>query len=134
MMRQDATGGDVLPTNRTDDEHPGYANLVYGDDHVALVIRAIQNSFIWDHAVNIVTYAGNGGIWDYVAPPKADRWGRGTRVPTIIISPFAKRHFVDHTTHDTTPILKLIEARWHLTPLGQRDAQAADLTNALNFD
>jgi hypothetical protein len=49
MMRQDATGGDVLPANRTDDEHPGYANLVYGDDHVALVIRAIQNSFIWDH-------------------------------------------------------------------------------------
>ena len=35
-------------------------------------------------------------------------------MPTIIISPFAKRHFVDHTTADTTSILKLIETRWYL--------------------
>jgi phospholipase C len=55
-------------------------------------------------------------------------------VPTIIISPFAKRHFVDHTTYDTTSILKLIETRWHLAPLGDRDARAADLTNALQLD
>jgi phospholipase C len=117
-----------------DDEHPGYANLMQGDDHVALIVRAIQNSFIWDDAVIIVTYAGNGGMWDHVTPPKSDRWGPGTRVPTIIISPFAKRHFVDHTIYDTTSILKLIETRWHLTPLGKRDAQAADLTNALDID
>ena len=117
-----------------DDEHPGYANLMHGDDHAAGIVRAVQNSFIWDDAVIIVTYAGNGGMWDHVAPPKVDRWGPGTRVPTIIISPFAKRHFVDHTTYDTTSILKLIEARWHLTPLGKRDAQAADLTNALDFN
>ena len=116
------------------DEHPGYATLMQGDYHVALIVRAIQNSFIWDDAVIIVTYAGNGGMWDHVAPPKLDRWGPGTRVPTIIISPFAKRHFADHTTYDTTSILKLIETRWHLTPLGKRDAQAADLTNALDLD
>jgi phospholipase C len=69
-----------------------------------------------------------------VAPPKIDRWGPGTRVPTIIVSPFAKRHFVDHTTYDTTSILKLIEVRWGLTPLGDRDANASDLTNALQFN
>ena len=100
-----------------DNEHPGYANLVRGDYHAAGIIYQIQQSFIWDDAVIIVTYAGNGGIWDHVAPPKIDRWGPGTRVPTIIISPFAKRHFIDHTTYDTTAILKLIEARWGLTPL-----------------
>jgi hypothetical protein len=71
---------------------------------------------------------------DHVAPPKIDRWGPGTRVPTIIISPFAKRHFIDHTTYDTTSIPKLIEARWGLTPIGERDAHAADLTNALQFN
>lgn len=114
-----------------EDEHPGYADLVRGDGHAAMIIDEIQKSFIWDDAVIIVTYAGNGGIWDHVAPPKIDRWGPGTRVPTIIISPFAKRHFIDHTTYDTTSILKLIETRWGLTPLGDRDAHAADLTNAL---
>ena len=117
-----------------DDEHPGYADLVRGDSHAAQIIDEIEKSFIWDDSVIIVTYAGNGGIWDHVAPPKIDRWGPGTRVPTIIISPFAKRHFIDHTTYDTTSILKLIETRWGLTSLGSRDAHAADLTNALQFN
>jgi phospholipase C len=116
------------------DEHPGYADTVRGDKHVAGIIQAIQNSFIWDDAVIIVTYAANGGSWDHVPPPKVDRWGPGTRVPAIIISPFAKRHFIDHTTYDTTSILKLIETRWGLTPLGERDAMAADMTNALDLD
>jgi phospholipase C len=117
-----------------DNEHPGYANLVRGEYHAAAIIEEIKKSFIWDDAVIIVTYAGNGGIWDHVAPPMIDRWGPGTRVPTIIISPFAKRHFIDHTTYDTTSILKLIETRWGLTPLGDRDEHAADLTNALTFE
>jgi phospholipase C len=117
----------------TNDEHPGYANVLQGDNHAAWLIQMIFNSFIWNDAVIIVTYASNGGIWDHVAPPKIDRWGPGTRVPAIIVSRFAKRHFVDHTTYDTTSILKLIETRWHLTPLSERDANAADLTNALEF-
>jgi phospholipase C len=54
-------------------------------------------------------------------------------VPAIIISRFAKRHFVDHTVYDTTSILKLIETRWQLAPLSERDAKAADLTNTLDF-
>jgi len=83
--------------------------------------------------VIIVTYGSNGGIWDHVAPPVIDRWGPGTRVPAIIISRFAKRHFVDHTVYDTTSILKLIETRWQLAPLSERDAKAADLTNTLDF-
>jgi acid phosphatase len=107
-----------------DDVHPGYASLARGDYHAAAIVHQIQQSFIWDDAVIIITYAENGGIWDHVAPPKIDRWGPGTRVPTIVISPLAKRHFIDHTTYDTTSILKLIETRWGLTPLGDRDAHA----------
>jgi acid phosphatase len=117
----------------TNDEHPGYASLVQGDNHAAWIIQTIRNSFIWNDAVIIVTYASNGGIWDHVAPPKLDRWGPGTRVPAIIISRFAKRHFVDHTIYDTTSILKLIETKWSLTPLNERDADAADLTNTLEL-
>lgn len=59
--------------------------------------------------------------------------GPGTRASTIIISPFAKRHFIDHTTYDTTSILKLIETRWALAPLGDRDAHTAGLTYALQL-
>jgi phospholipase C len=68
-----------------------------------------------------------------VAPPKIDRWGDGTRVPAIVISPFAKRHFVDHTTYDTTSILAFIEKRFELQPLSKRDASAAPLLNAFDF-
>jgi hypothetical protein len=98
-----------------------------------LICEPPLQSFIWDDAVIIVTSAENGCTWDHVAPPKIDRWGAGTRVPTIIISPFAERHFIDHTTYDTTSILKLNETRRGLTSLGDRYAHAADLTNALQL-
>jgi phospholipase C len=51
-------------------------------------------------------------------------------VPAIIISPLAKRRYVDHTLYDTTSILKLIEKRWGLAPLGTRDAAANGLAGA----
>jgi phospholipase C len=112
-------------------EHPGYADVLEGDTHAAGIIKAIQDSPLWKDSVIIVTYDENGGLWDHVAPPATDKWGPGTRVPTIIISPFAKKGFIDHTVYDTTSILKLIETRYGLVPLGTRDAGAADLSNAL---
>ena len=90
----------------------------------------MQNSPYWADTAIIITYDENGGFWDHVAPPAGDRWGPGTRVPAIIISPFAKKGFVDHTQYDTTSILKTIETRWNLAPLGTRDAAAASLINA----
>ena len=114
-------------------EHPGYADTLSGDRHIADVIEKIRRGPLWRSTAIIVTYDENGGFWDHVPPPKGDRWGPGVRVPTVIISPFAKRHFVDHTRYDTTSILKLIETRFGLAPLGERDAKAHDLLNAFNF-
>jgi phospholipase C len=54
-------------------------------------------------------------------------------VPTIIMSPFAKRGFVDHTAYDTTSILKLIETRFDLAPLTEADARADAMLNAFQF-
>ena len=81
----------------------------------------------------IVTYDENGGFWDHVAPPAGDQWGPGTRVPTIIVSPFARRGYVDHTTYDTTSILKLITERFGLKPLPGIRHQLGDLTNAFDL-
>jgi acid phosphatase len=114
-----------------DNEHPGYASLQRGQEHVAGIVRAVQESQYWKNSVIIVTYDENGGRWDHVAPPVIDRWGPGTRVPAIIISPFARRGFVDHTQYETVSILKLIEERFGLEPLSSRDANANDLLNAL---
>src|SRR6185369_6036250 len=110
-----------------------YATLMQGELHTVALIRAIMQSPVWNDAAIIVTYDEHGGFWDHVAPPVVDRWGPGSRVPTIVFSRFAKSG-VDKTPYDTTAILKLIEKRWNLAPLGARDAAQADLsTNALNF-
>jgi len=114
-------------------QHPGYATLQDADAEVKEIVEAIRNSAIWSSTAIIITYDEYGGFWDHVAPPVIDRWGPGTRVPAIIVSPFAKKGYVDHTSYDTTSILKLIETRFDLEPLADRDAQANDLHNAFNF-
>jgi phospholipase C len=81
----------------------------------------------------IVTYDENGGWWDHVPPPAGDRLGPGTRIPVIIISPYARRAYVDHTTYDTTSIIKFITRRFQLEPLAGARAQMGDLTAAFDF-
>jgi acid phosphatase len=110
-------------------EHPGYADLVTGQQHVA-----VQKSEIWKDCVIIITYDENGGRWDHVVPPvRSDGWGVGMRVPTIIISPFVERGAIDGTEYETVSILKLIERRFNLAPLSPRDQDPKinDLTHAL---
>ncbi|MGV7240254.1 acid phosphatase [Caballeronia sp. M23-90] len=125
-------------------EHAGYTDVASGDAHIANVIQHLQASPQWKNMVVVVTYDENGGFWDHVAPPKGDRWGPGTRIPALVISPYAKKGFVDHTQYDTTSILKLITHRFSLPSLAgltTRDAALVanggkpmgDLTNALDF-
>ena len=116
-----------------ENEHPGYADIVSGDRKVADVLTKLRKSPLWKGSAVIITYDENGGFWDHVAPPKLDKWGPGARVPTIIVSPFAKRAYVDHTLYDTTSILKFIQLRYRLAPLGDRESRVGDLTNAFRF-
>jgi phospholipase C len=107
--------------------------VLSGDAHVAEVVAKIKASPLWDSTAIIVTYDENGGFWDHVAPPQGDRFGPGTRVPAIVVSPFAKRGYVDHTPYDTTSILKFITRRFDLEPLPGVRAAAGDLTDAFDF-
>ena len=114
-------------------QHPSAGDVVSSDRHTGELLARLEKSPQWPKMLVIVTYDENGGFWDHVAPPVRDRWGPGTRVPTIIVSPFAKRGFVDHTQYDTTSILKLIETRFKLAPLTDADAKANGMLNALQF-
>jgi acid phosphatase len=94
--------------------------------------------------VIVITFDENGGWWDPVAPPQGDRWGPGTRIPALVVSPFAKKGAVDHNFYDTTSILRFI-TRLHSLPLlegivSRNTAFAArgtrppgDLTGTLSF-
>lgn len=117
----------------TVNEHPGYSNVVAGERHAVELINTVLNGPNGKDAVVILTYDENGGFWDHVAPPVIDRWGPGSRIPAIIISPFAKKGFVDHTQYETVSVLSFIEKRWGLKPLNSRDANANPLSGAFDF-
>lgn len=114
-------------------QHPGYTDVMSGDAHIAYVVSRLQHSPQWKHMAIIVTYDENGGFFDHAAPPKGDRWGPGTRIPAIVISPYARKGYVDHTYYDTTSILKFITERFDLEPLPGVRADAGDLSNSFAF-
>jgi len=118
-------------------QHPGYTDVLSGDEHIAGLIERIRKSALWPKVAVIVTYDENGGWWDHVAPPRgpgwSDRWGPGTRVPGIIVSPYARRGYVDKTSYDTTSIIKFITRRFGLETLPGARANAGDLANAFDF-
>jgi acid phosphatase len=114
-------------------QHPSYTDLATGDEHVADVLGRLRKSPQWGNMLVVVTYDENGGFWDHVPPPIGDRFGPGTRIPTLIISPYAKRGLVDHTPYDTTSILKLLTRRFDLQPLPGVRENMGDLTNSLSF-
>lgn len=116
-----------------ENEHPGYADTASGEMHVAQLIDLLQKSPAWKDMAIIVTYDENGGFWDHVAPPKMDQWGPGSRVPALIISPYAKKGYVDHTVMDTTSILAFVENRYGLAPLGDREKQTGNMLSAFDF-
>ncbi|HEY5899432.1 MAG TPA: acid phosphatase [Burkholderiales bacterium] len=118
-------------------QHPGYADVAAGDVHIHALVERLRKSPQWSKMAVIVTYDENGGFWDHVPPPSgpgwSDRWGPGSRIPAIIISPYAKRGHVDKTPYDTTSVIKFITKRFALEPLPGVRANAGDLTNAFQF-
>jgi acid phosphatase len=118
-------------------DHPNYASVVAGQQHVQQIIAAICASKYWNNTAVIITYDENGGRWDHVVPPKIDQWGPGTRVPGIVISPYARAGFVDHTQYETVSIISLIEKLFNLPALptssSGRDLKANPFFNAFNF-
>jgi acid phosphatase len=114
-------------------EHPGYTDVLTGEQYVENVLTMLKASGQYKDMAIIITYDENGGFWDHVPPPVVDKWGPGTRVPTIVVSPFAKKGHVDNTVYDTTSILATIEHRYGLPALGVHDAHFPDMSNSFDF-
>ena len=125
-------------------QHEGYTDIADGDAKIASVVAALRASAQWKNMLIVITYDEFGGVWDHVAPPTGDLLGPGTRIPAIIVSPFAKKGIVDHTQYDTGSIQRLLARLFDLDRLpgiAMRDSalrQArsrpmGDLTNALDL-
>jgi phospholipase C len=126
-------------------------NIVVGEAFLAEVVHALGASPQWPSTLLIVMYDEHGGYYDHVPPPAAlppddippivqpgestyDGFARyGFRVPSVIVSPYAKRNYVSHVIYDHTSVLAMIERKWNLPALTQRDANANDLTDFIDL-
>jgi phospholipase C len=127
-------------------------NIVVGEAFLETVVKAVGSSPLWRQTILILTYDEHGGYYDHVPPPAAlapdsvspmvqpgesayDGFARyGFRVPSVIISPYAKRSYVSHVVYDHTSILAFVERKWNLPAMTYRDANANDLTDFLDMD
>jgi phospholipase C len=125
-------------------------DISVGESFSAKVVNAVMASPTWDRTVLIWIYDEHGGYYDHVAPPAAvppdtvaarlkpgdhpfgfDRYG--FRVPAVIISPYAKKNYVSHVVHDHTSVLSLVEHKWNLPALTNRDGAADNLLDSLDL-
>lgn len=97
----------IAPNSR-DSEHPPSLVSV-GQSYVTHIINAVMRSPEWNSTAIFLAWDDWGGFYDHVPPPGVDALGYGIRVPGIVISPYAKRGFVDHQTLSFDGYLKFIE-------------------------
>jgi len=98
------------------DEHPP-ADVSVGMGVQEELITALRKSSAWSSSVYIHTYDEGGGFFDHVPPPRVDAYGLGVRVPTWVISPFARPRHLEPTLYEHASILKFIEAVFGLPTL-----------------
>jgi phospholipase C len=145
------------------DEHPSnddvaLSNIQLGANYVSSLINGLMASTSWKDSAFILTYDEFGGLYDHVSPqpavspdgikpvdllpldvctqttgPTCDFVYTGYRVPLIIVSPYAKKNYVSHNVADFTAILKLIETRFNVPALTNRDAAQIDMTEFFDF-
>ncbi len=136
--------------NVENDEHPP-SNVQVGQKFVSSVIGAFLDSPQWTNGALFLTYDEHGGFYDHMRPPRActpdniepmlqsgdvpghfDRFG--IRVPFVVVSPWARKHYVSHRRYDHTSIIRFIETRFDLPALTRRDANADALLRLFRFN
>ncbi len=123
----------VAPWNESD--HPP-VSICAGENWTVRQINAVMsNRSEWAHTAIIVTWDDYGGFFDHVPPPRGPNpmINYGPRVPALVISPYARPHFVDHTPYTFGSILKLVEDTRGLPATHIMDAHANDLLNSFDF-
>jgi phospholipase C len=110
------------------------APVAQGMWYVTRLLNTLMESRYWKDTTVFLTWDDYGGFYDHVPPPVVDAEGYGPRVPTLIISPYAKPGYIAHDVYDFTSMLKFIEYRWGLSHLTARDGHADDMRDVFDFD
>ena len=97
----------VVPADKVSDHPP--ALVTRGQTYVTGLINSIMRSRAWKSTAIFLAWDDWGGFYDHVVPPTVDDQGYGLRVPALLISPYAKRGYIDHQVLSFDAYLKFIE-------------------------
>jgi phospholipase C len=97
----------IVPSGEVS-EHPP-APVSYGQSYVTSLVNAVMRSPDWDSTAIFVAWDDWGGFYDHIPPPRVDENGYGLRVPGLVISPYARRGYVDHQVLSFDAYDKFIE-------------------------
>ncbi|MFD0637609.1 alkaline phosphatase family protein [Catenulispora yoronensis] len=152
-----------LKAAKYQDGHAGYSDPIDEQKFLADTINALQKSPDWKSTAVIIAYDDSDGWYDHVMPPivntstgaddalngagvcgggkaplggYADRCGYGPRLPLLVVSPYAKQDYVDHSVTDQSSVLRFIEDNWKTGRVGDSsfDALAGSLNGMFDFD
>lgn len=107
--------------------------MCQGEDWTVQQINAIMRSRFWKSTAIVLTWDDFGGFYDHVAPPVVNNIGFGPRVPTLVISTYARTHAVIHTTYDFSSLIRFTEDVFHLKPLPTYDPSIPSVARMFNF-
>ena len=146
-----------LKAAKYQDGHAGYSDPIDEQHFIVSTINKLQATSEWNSTAVIIAYDDSDGWYDHVMPPilnqsndpaqdvgcgttksgaYSDRCGYGPRLPLLVISPYSKGNFIDHSVTDQSSILKFIEDNWNLGQIPDPqsfDKKAGSLDNMFDF-
>jgi phospholipase C len=120
-----------LVMNEGESEHPPHSSCA-GENWTVTQLNALMKSPLWSSTAVFLTWDDFGGFYDHVPPPHLDYISYGPRVPTMVISPYARAHFVDHTQYDFASIVRYIEDKFNLPRMAEYDRAATSIAGSLD--
>jgi phospholipase C len=113
-------------------EHPP-ASVCVGENWTVRMLNSLMQGPDWSSTAVFLTWDDFGGFYDHVPPQQIDNYGLGFRVPLLVISPYAKKGFIDHTQFEFSSMLRFAEDELGLATLTNRDKAANDMMDAFDF-
>jgi phospholipase C len=120
----------VTPSNVS--EHAP-ASVCVGENWTVQMLNKLMRGKDWSSTAVFLTWDDWGGFYDHVAPLQVDNYGLGFRVPLLVISPYAKKGYIDHTQYEFSSMLRFAEDELGLPTLTGRDKAANDMMQAFDF-
>jgi phospholipase C len=121
-----------LVMNEGDSEHPPHSSCA-GENWTVRQLNALMQSPLWSNSVVFLNWDDFGGFYDHMPPPQWGPIAYGPRVPSLVISPYARPHFIDHRQYDFESIVRYVEDKYGLPRMGEYDRRARSIVSSLDF-